>query len=262
MFLASRAVAVVALIALGTGVAFTLRPASTSGPGADAVVESPSPSPSMVPQEAVYVTGTYRANSSVDGAQSPLPHGGTAVRGDRYVGAVTMSDPRLSGEVTLEYDADVYPQPEASETAFIGWGTIEVANDDGRWVGRSVATDVDAAGHSMVIYEVTGDGAYAGYSAVFFEQEPSLGTFSWTGVIFPGELPPDRSISARSTLDRTCLSMHQMCQYLLTSSYGQDVQPGQRGPRRRARGQVASTGGADPYECGHAGEIAALVGPG
>ena len=98
-----------------------------------------------------------------------------------------MSDPRLRGEVLLEDDAD----------RFIGgggdvlWGTIEISNNDGSWTGTSVGTtDTSGGGGNITYYELVGSGGYEGLWAVIFERE--AGGWLWDGVIFPGDLPPER----------------------------------------------------------------------
>ena len=118
----------------------------------------------------------------------------TLQRGRDSGGQAEMSDARLSGDVVLRDNADRWC-PEACSPELMSdllWGTIEVTNDDGSWVGTSVGTtDASAGGAGVTYYELVGAGAYDGLSAILFESETEEG-FLWNGVIFPGDLPPDR----------------------------------------------------------------------
>jgi hypothetical protein len=99
-----------------------------------------------------------------------------------------MSDARLSGDVTATDNADRFCDGECGPDtlqADILWGTIEIANDGGTWVGTSV-------GSNQTYYLLTGTGAYGGLSALLFETESAEGDVTWAGVIVPGSLPPDR----------------------------------------------------------------------
>ena len=73
------------------------------------------------------------------------------------------------------------------------WGTFWIENEDGAWEGTSVGTtDVSTGGEGVTYYQLVGTGAYEGLSAVIFETEVPTGDPVWNGVIFPGELPPER----------------------------------------------------------------------
>jgi len=107
-------------------------------------------------------------------------------RGRENTGRSEMSDERLSGDVTVTDNGDFY-LPDWED---ILWGTISIVNDEGTWDGRLVGTS-DVLGVGSKYYELVGSGAYEGLSAVVFETEAS-DELHWGGVIFPGELPPDR----------------------------------------------------------------------
>jgi hypothetical protein len=103
-------------------------------------------------------------------------------------------DPRLSGEVSLQDNADRFFDGTPSEDGYLGdvlWGTIEITNNGGTWTGTSVGTtDTLGGGGNITYYELTGGGGYEGLTAIIFERE--AGGWTWDGVIIPGELPPDR----------------------------------------------------------------------
>ena len=101
-----------------------------------------------------------------------------------------MSDARLSGSVTVTDNADRFGV--ANEIfADILWGTIVIENDQGTWTGPLTGTSDLSADFGGVTYiELVGAGAYEGLSAILFERKPP--SLDWNGVIFSGNLPPDR----------------------------------------------------------------------
>lgn len=167
-----------------------------TGPGTPEQAD-PSPVASSAPvAPAALVTGTI-TKVGEDFVESSDVAFGIRQRGRDYTGQVTMSDPRLSGDVIATDHADRFCDGVCDEDTFradLLWGTIEIANDDGTWIGTSVnTTDISANGAGVTYYELSGTGAYEGQSAVLFETEEFPGPiFNLSGVIFPGELPPDR----------------------------------------------------------------------
>ena len=101
---------------------------------------------------------------------------------------VEMSDPRLSGAFTNDYSIDRFDDLATD----LGWGTVRIENDAGFWEGQSVHTTNIAARAEVAYYELVGNGAYDGLSAVVFETETSSGKWAWNGIIFPGSQPPNR----------------------------------------------------------------------
>ena len=79
-------------------------------------------------------------------------------------------------------------------------GTVRIENDAGTWEGQFVcAPTVGANGFDdPCLIELTGAGAYQGLSAVLAERDRltiadgSNETFTLDGLIFAGDLPPDR----------------------------------------------------------------------
>jgi hypothetical protein len=127
--------------------------------------------------------------------------GSVIERGRTATARSEMSDARLSGEVVIKDNADRwYDGPRTPETflADLLWGTIEITNEGGTWTGTAVGTtDPMADGGGVTYYELVGSGGYEALSAIIFQREirdPETddGEHFWNGVIFPGELPPDR----------------------------------------------------------------------
>jgi hypothetical protein len=102
-----------------------------------------------------------------------------------------MSDTRLSGSVTVTDNADRFVV--AGEiVGDVLWGTVVIENDEGTWTGPLTGTSDPSAGNMGVTYvELVGAGAYQGLSAILFQRETAT-TIDWNGVIFSGNLPPDR----------------------------------------------------------------------
>ena len=67
-----------------------------------------------------------------------------------------------------------------------------IVNDQGTWTGPLTGTsDLSADFRGVTYIELVGAGAYEGLSAILFERETAT-TLDWNGVIFSGNLPPDR----------------------------------------------------------------------
>jgi hypothetical protein len=102
-----------------------------------------------------------------------------------------MSDARLSGSVTVTDNADRF----AVADEIVGdvlWGTVVIENDQGTWTGPLTGTSDLSADQAGITYiELVGVGAYEGLSAILFQRETAT-TIDWNGVIFSGNLPPDR----------------------------------------------------------------------
>ena len=171
------------------------------GASAGAAAQSPSPAPNLVPGTLTpaLVTGhlvwdgaSYRFQENVD------VEGEERQRIRERHASSEMSDPRLSGTVTVIDNADRFTEPGVEGYfADVLWGTVAVENDQGTWTGTLVGTSDDSAGGRGVSYiELVGAGAYDGLSAIVFERETpeseSTDALDWNGVIFHGELPPDR----------------------------------------------------------------------
>ncbi len=107
-----------------------------------------------------------------------------------------MSDARLTGAVTVIDNADRF---KAGTDTFLGdvlWGTIAIENDQGTWTGPLTGTtDLSADGRGVTYIELVGAGALRGALRGPLRTgggvEPNF-AWDWNGVIFSGDLPPDR----------------------------------------------------------------------
>jgi hypothetical protein len=114
-------------------------------------------------------------------------------------GNVKMDDPRISGAWELTISIDEFPQPGTDERVEVHWGEFTITNDDGSWSGTWKSTYDSEQPTEVLLYELTGAGAYEGLSALLAptggeEVDPSDDDF-WrmplAGAIFPSPLPPD-----------------------------------------------------------------------
>lgn len=138
-------------------------------------------------EAAALVSGRFASSDNDFASSDTFPLEQTVrQRGRENTGRSEMSDERLSGDVTVTDNGDFY----LSDWESILWGTISIVNDEGKWDGSLVGTS-DESGVGSKYYELVGSGAYEGLSAVVFETEAS-DELHWGGVIFPGELSPDR----------------------------------------------------------------------
>jgi len=143
------------------------------------------------------VTGHLRDKETTPPAAGPMWQEDVAVDGGfrqrvRESHATSeMSDARLSGSVTITDNADRFFVADE----FVGdvlWGTIVIVNDQGTWTGPLTGTGDLSADIGVFYYELVGAGAYEGLSAIIFERETGTSDSDWNGVIFSGNLPPDR----------------------------------------------------------------------
>mgnify|MGYP001824050306 FL=1 len=101
-----------------------------------------------------------------------------------------MSDPRLEGDVCIDYE-----MAEGGEDLATIWSSISITNADGSWQGHSVgfADERDAHRHTSWF---EGHGAYEGLAFIQVLTEvndefPSAGgNLDMVGLIYAGELPP------------------------------------------------------------------------
>lgn len=192
MFSPAKAIAAGALI-FGIGSALLIAQPfqqASSVPGA----ETEATDDGAAAQSSALVTGRRYHQSARDFTENTDMATIWAQRGRVTVAQSAMSDPRLSGHVVIMDDADRFFEDTADAETFLGdilWGTVEITNDGGAWTGTSVGTtDNLANGGNITYYELVGSGGYEGLSAVIFEREAD--GWSWSGAVFPGDLPPDR----------------------------------------------------------------------
>jgi hypothetical protein len=172
MLSATRIAALVAALALGT----TFLAVQVGGP--EETAQQPGAS---APDETVMVRGTQQFLSEIGS-------------GDFTARREGMSDPRLDGEVTLDFTG-AYPGKEpadAKQSPEVRWSTVTVTNDEGSWHGHSVGF-LDEWNELRGIGWLEGHGEYEGL--VFVEQfglpvPGSGGRVDVVGILYEGELPP------------------------------------------------------------------------
>mgnify|MGYP001812170665 CR=1 FL=1 len=158
------------------------------GTGAVAQSEPAEPPAPEVLQQAVPVAGT----STLVGQRSPgvtaLDGAIIRVRGNELVTVEESSDPRVSGQATINVNFDAYPGPNGIPgTTQVRFGEMRLVNEDGAWSGRFTG-NLGGAGF-LQTYWLEGEGAYEGLSYVV-TAGGSGNTWQSSGLIFPGEIPP------------------------------------------------------------------------
>jgi hypothetical protein len=156
---------------------------------------SPGPSPDLLAGSPGLVTGQLvwdDVTSSGEFQESVEVEGGLRQRVRERTARSEMSDARLTGAVKVIDNADRFIAGPDSFLGDVLWGTVAIENDQGTWTGTLTGTsDRSADGRGVTYIELVGAGAYEGLSAVLFERETAA-TLDWNGVIFSGDLPPDR----------------------------------------------------------------------
>lgn len=94
-----------------------------------------------------------------------------------------MSDPRVSGTGTWRVNADRYA------TTGPRWGAYRLENADGAWDGPCSGAAWDTGDGGAWSCQLTGSGAYDGYSYLFLATTSDPGIDDVRGVIVPGPLP-------------------------------------------------------------------------
>ena len=179
--------AVVAVLLIGCSPAASPSPSPSQSP-------SPAASPDLSAGSPQLVTGQllYDAPTSGEFQEEVVVDGGLRERVRVRTARSEMSDPRLTGTVTVTDNADRFIDGTELFLGDVLWGTIAIENDQGTWAGTSTGTtDLSADGRGVTYIELVGAGGYEGLSAVLFERETAT-TLDWNGVIFSGNLPPDR----------------------------------------------------------------------
>ena len=188
-----------AVLLLVGGVAWLAQATRSDTPVADTAVPatpSAAEAAAQAEKEAVSVFGQIEDHNYWEG---PLCGAHPCVA----EGRMAMSDDRLSGNATfahwgeLLFDAGAAPLRES----YLYWGTLLIENDGGAWEGTHFA----AVHHSQpeiqkpIVIQLVGSGGYAGLSAILYStvvSPPGTALFdleeSVDGMMFPGNLPPDR----------------------------------------------------------------------
>jgi hypothetical protein len=143
-----------------------------------------------------WVTGTIQAAPNCSGPESDVVDGD--VRRTRNVECSpqtwTSSDPRLTGEVVRRWNDDYYQTDEG--TIDVNVDASYLRNDDGGWTCSSTVLfrgedqNAELVGGPAYTFTCTGNGAYAGLSAVLVPQTTSGFDEEFVGLIFSGGFPP------------------------------------------------------------------------
>ena len=144
------------------------------------------------------VRGQYSGGSGnwVGGEYLERPAGMIERRRDaQESGRLEMSDARLSGDATITVHIDRWRTSEVrmGDVALF-WGTVVIENDGGTWEGTHLAADGQAPDRAFVqrTMQLVGSGDYEGLSAILYWTEALDLPDSVDGLIFSGNLPPDR----------------------------------------------------------------------
>ena len=183
MLNATRAVAFVLILALGSGLALVAGPLSpgpevSGGP----VLEAPGPEAaarfhgagtvSLVESgEATLVDGVPRLNGQVSQLRAET---------------IEVDDPRMAGTQTftqhaVDYSGDTYPDFGPT------WGEMRIEDDDGAWAGH--VAGVFTGGGSELSGWLVGEGAYDGLVEYVHFQTSGYGV-EFSGLIYPADAAP------------------------------------------------------------------------
>ena len=131
-------------------------------------------------------------------------------RNEAFSGRAEMNDERLSGEVTMTHNVDLWGDEDAARPS-VNWGTVAIENDAGAWTGTHTSVNLDVpswtkpaepTAHALEdptveFWELVGSGAYEGWSAILYagrwsDDEGEFQDAPVYGAVFSGSLPPDR----------------------------------------------------------------------
>ncbi len=163
--------------------------------------ETVAPGAEATPLVAAYVHGSPSRPSCCGPEVETYDEAGNrlTLRNMETGGTWTFDDPRLTGAVTTVGHMDAFPQADSDEWVEVWWGDLRVVNEDGAWSGTSSGS-LDSAQPvetRTTLYQLTGEGAYEGLSALLFETT-TIGSEPYIfGMVFPGSLPP-RSLDTGS----------------------------------------------------------------
>mgnify|MGYP001815309243 CR=1 FL=1 len=131
------------------------------------------------------VSGTNAYAGVFENATFGYEDGRVLERGEGAYDTIEMDDARLSGTLWHVWNRDYLGDGEVLT------GTVELVNEGGTWVGTMrgyKAYEPDEHLHYWQV-ELTGTGAYEGYSALLYFRGVTYYTLAVEGYIFPGELP-------------------------------------------------------------------------
>jgi hypothetical protein len=189
MFTATRAAAVIAILALGGSLALVagpLGPSPDTVPAPGAVTPSPSPASS----DGTYFTGTMLFGYGMPIASTVGDDGVARIRDATYEVFWESTDPRFSGNGDVSNNSNAY-RTESGDEVTVGWGTQTLENDAGVWRSAGPGGGVNAVTSSRFHGWYAGEGDFEGLSAyvVYEIQQPQTPPYYWDyeGWIVPGD---------------------------------------------------------------------------
>ena len=157
------------------------------GTSAMAQSEPAEPPEPEVSQQAVPVAGTSTLVGQLSPGVTALDGAIIRVRGNQLVTVEESSDPRVSGQATINVNFDAYPGPDGIPgTTQVRFGQMRLVNEDGAWSGR-FSGSLGGAGF-LQTYWLEGEGAYEGLSYVV-TAGGNGNVWQSSGLIFPGDVP-------------------------------------------------------------------------
>jgi hypothetical protein len=195
---AAAAAAAMAVLILVGGTAWLTQTTRSDAPVADIVVATTLAATDTTAQAEDAAASVFGHLKDANYWEAPAGGPGTVDEG-----RMEMSDERLNGNVTFIHNGEVFGETlEGSYHDFVlYWGTMLIENDGGTWEGTHFTADHRSQPdvNGPIVMQLTGSGDYEGLSAILYRTVVSPpGTAnadhmeSVDGMIFPGDLPPDR----------------------------------------------------------------------
>jgi hypothetical protein len=151
-------------------------------------VTAQSPSPGLDSSQPAPFAGRIGFGDQVRSGPMALVDGRTESRGDVWAQPVlSMSDPRLDGDVLISWQTDVYAGAGGTLHT-LGTGTWRIETADGVWEGSYTRLEDEGISDNNTVVLV-GQGAYEGLIAVW-EQTIDASGWDIVGAIFPSGPPP------------------------------------------------------------------------
>ena len=188
-----KAITAGALVFAIGGVLFIAQPFQQQGtvPGAEAEAIAPT-----------WVTGDIRASGSCSGPDIVWDGDiGRSRNAECSPQRWTSSDPRLTGDVTRRWNADIYQTDE--DALWVSMGVAYLRNDDGGWAcsssdllrgirttGAGTTVEEEMVNGGTTTFECVGDGGYEGLSALLVSELTVGFNEEFSGLIFSGAFPP------------------------------------------------------------------------
>ena len=144
-------------------------------------IATPKPVPTTDGQGDEYVVGTETVGLKTPYTETKVGDV-TQLRGGVLAIKATMNDPRVSGDATFSFSADVYTKVGSE------WGSYHLETANGAWEGTCSGGTWDNGNGAMWSCWLTGTGAYKGFT--YYRQ--FTGDASGTrveGIIYPGSPP-------------------------------------------------------------------------